>query len=351
MLTKYFSGSFLVAILGLTGAFAIGGLPTVWIVAVLGILEVSLSFDNAVVNAQVLKDMDEKWRKRFVTWGMLIAVFGMRMVFPLLIVSVALGINPVAALTIAVSDPAQYQHILESVHTSVMGFGQSFLMMVALKFFIDNDKEIHWLGVIENKLTFLGKIEAIQVAIALVITVITSAAIKHYAGFEEASAFLIASIWGLIVFVAVDSLEVLMSDDEVDSVTLTTTIAKSGLASFIYLEILDASFSFDGVLGALALSNNLFIIAIGLGIGAMFVRSLTLLMVDKGTVDEFIYLEHGAFYAILGLTVIMNVNTVYEIPETITGLIGAAFIGASLISSIKFNKREAAEAELAKSTL
>lgn len=332
MVLKYFGSSFAVAGLGLALAFFIGGPQALWIAAVLSVLEVSLSFDNAVVNAQVLKEMDQLWRHRFITWGMAIAVFGMRMVFPLIIVSIALGINPIASFALAVGQPEQYAHALESVHTSVMGFGQSFLMMVALKFFVDHDKDVHWLEIVEQKLTFLGKIEAVQVAITLVLSLATTSVVNHLHGMEEASAFLIASIWGLIIFVMVDGLEVFIGVEEGD---LTTAVARTGLASFIYLEVLDASFSFDGVLGALALTNNIFIMAIGLGIGAMFVRSLTILMVDKGTVDQFTYLEHGAFWAIFGLAVIMNVNSFYEISETVTGLIGAAFIGASLISSIR----------------
>ena len=332
---KYFTSSFVVAGLGLALAFGIGGPEALWIAAVLSVLEVSLSFDNAVVNAQVLKGMDALWRHRFITWGMAIAVFGMRMVFPLIIVSIALGINPMASFLLAISEPEQYAHALESVHTSVMGFGGTFLLMVALKFFIDHDKEVHWLEKIENKFTTLGKIEAIQAAITLIAVYGTSKVIGSMHGEAESTAFLVSSIWGLISFILVDGLEAVIGTDEGE---LTGAAVRTGLAAFIYLEVLDASFSFDGVLGALALTNNIFIMAIGLGIGAMFVRSLTLMMVDKGTIDQFIYLEAGAFWAILGLAVIMFINTVYEIPETITGLIGAAFIGASVISSIRYNR-------------
>jgi hypothetical protein len=111
------------------------------------------------------------------------------------------------------------------------------------------------------------------------------------------------------------------------------------MGMFLYLEVLDASFSFDGVVGAFAITNNLFIIMIGLGIGAMFVRSLTIMLVEKGTLSEFRYLEHGAFYAIGILAIIMFANTIFHIPEVITGLIGAAFIGLSLWSSIRYNQK------------
>ena len=102
--------------------------------------------------------------------------------------------------------------------------------------------------------------------------------------------------------------------------------------------MLDASFSFDGVIGAFALSNNLFVIAIGLGIGAMFVRSLTLLLVERGTLTEYRYLEHGAFWAILSLAAIMFLETVRHVPEGVTGLIGAAFLGVAFWSSLRHNR-------------
>jgi hypothetical protein len=124
--------------------------------------------------------------------------------------------------------------------------------------------------------------------------------------------------------------------------------AKGGLGAFIYLEVLDASFSFDGVIGAFALTQNLFVIAIGLGIGAMYVRSMTIMLVEKGTLAEYRYLEHGAFYAILILSVIMYAQTMVHIPEVITGLGGAALIGLSLWSSIRHNRREKVEGHVAR---
>jgi hypothetical protein len=131
-------------------------------------------------------------------------------------------------------------------------------------------------------------------------------------------------------------------------------VVRSGAAAFLYLEVLDASFSFDGVIGAFALSNNIFIIAIGLGVGAMFVRSMTIMLVDKGTLSEYRYLEHGAFWAIIALAVIMltSANPNWHFPETITGLIGAVFIGLSFWWSVRHNRKHPhvaeAEADLVK---
>jgi uncharacterized protein len=112
----YFRNSFVVTGAGLglgaclgwhaTGNW-LGGLSTMFIVAVLAILEVSLSFDNAVVNATVLKQMTPVWRRRFITWGIAIAVFCMRIVFPLLIVAIIARIDPLSALIMAATNPDQ----------------------------------------------------------------------------------------------------------------------------------------------------------------------------------------------------------------------------------------------------
>jgi hypothetical protein len=328
---KYFRSSIVVTLIGISLAYIIGGIQGAIIGSILAILEVSLSFDNAIVNAKVLQDMDSVWRHRFITWGMAIAVFGMRLVFPLLIVAVVAEISPFHALTLAIEAPDHYKALLTSAHTSIMGYGGAFLMLVFFKFFLDSAKDVHWIRMIEEPLTYLGKIEAVEIALTLLISVGVShyLTVLHLAG----DTFLISSIFGIITYVAADGIGSFLEEEEGE------VIIRSGVASFLYLEVLDASFSFDGVIGAFALTNNLFIIAIGLGIGAMFVRSLTLMFVDKGTLNEFRYLEHGAFWAIGCLAGIMYVNTFHEIPDVITGFLGASFIGLALWTSIRYNKR------------
>ena len=107
--------------------------------------------------------------------------------------------------------------------------------------------------------------------------------------------------------------------------------------------MLDASFSFDGVIGAFAITSDVVIIMLGLAIGAMFVRSMTIYLVEKGTLDEFIYLEHGAHYAIGALAIIMLMSMHFHIPELVTGLIGVAFIGWSLWASIVHRRKHGHE--------
>ena len=338
---RYFYGSFIVTALGLIGGAALGWeihgtmqgvLTTVFIVTVLGILEVSLSFDNAVVNATVLEHMDPVWRRRFITWGIAIAVFGMRIVFPLVIVAIIAQIGPIAALVLAATDPDEYSRLLTSAHVSVSAFGGAFLAMVGLKHFFDKEKDVHWITMIEEPLTKLGRIEAVELGLVMLLLWGVGRALPEH----EQTAFLVAGMLGLVTYIAVDGVSAILDPEE----AATGAATRSGAASFLYLEVLDASFSFDGVIGAFALSNNLFIIAIGLGIGAMFVRSLTIMLVNQGTLTEYRYLEHGAFYAIIALGVIMFLKTIMHIPEAITGLIGAAFIGLAFWDSVRHNRRQ-----------
>ena len=336
---KHFGGSLLFTVVGL----ALGGyygwtltgtvdgvLSMVWICAVLAVLEVSLSFDNAAVNASVLKDMDPVWQQRFLTWGIAIAVFGMRIVFPLVIVMVAASLGPVEAMNLALNEPRRYQEIVEGAHIGLMGFGGAFLGMVGLKYFFDSDKEVNWIEAIERPLAKVADIEAVAIGLVLAGTWAVSSVLAP----ADALTFITAAIAGLLTYLGVE-----IVNHVLEPPTPTTgDVAKAGFGAFLYLEVLDASFSFDGVIGAFALTNNLIIIAIGLGIGAMFVRSMTIFLVKKGTMSEYRYLEHGAFYAILALAVIMYLNTFMHISEVITGLIGAVLIGLAFWSSVRWNK-------------
>jgi len=335
-----FRNSFLVtaAGLGLGGLIgwgaagtALGCFSTMFIVAVLAILEISLSFDNAVVNATVLKEMTPVWRQCFITWGIAIAVFGMRIVFPLVIVAVVAHINPLSALIMAASNPSRYSEVLTSAHVSVSAFGGAFLAMVGLKHFFDQEKNVHWLAIIERPLARLGRVAAIELGLVLVLIYVISARLHGHEQLE----FLVAGIFGLITYIGVDGISALLSVES----AVHGGVVRSGAAAFLYLEVLDASFSFDGVIGAFALSNNLFVIAIGLGVGAMFVRSLTIMLVERETLTSYRYLEHGAFYAIIALAVIMFLDAVHPVSEVITGLIGAGIIMASFLASIRYNRR------------
>ena len=317
-----------------TGTFG-GMLQLLWIVVILSVLEVSLSFDNAVVNASVLKEMDEVWQQRFLTWGIAFAVFGMRIVFPLAIVAIAAGIGPIQALNLSLNDPVEYERLVSSAHIGIAGFGGAFLAMVGMKFFFDGDKDVHWIGVVERSLARVASLPAIEIAVLL----LTLWGISTQLELAEARTFLVSGILGLVTFIAVEAVSHWLEMRE-EAARLQGAVVRSGLGGFLYLNILDASFSFDGVIGAFALSNNMVVIALGLSIGAMFVRSMTIHLVRKGTLTEYRYLEHGAFWAIIVLGGIMLFSALVHIPETITGLIGGILIGLSFWWSVRHKRAE-----------
>jgi hypothetical protein len=317
----------------LTGTLS-GTASLLWIVAVLAVLEISLSFDNAVVNAAVLQEMDAAWQSRFLTWGMAIAVFGMRIVFPLAIVAITANLSPSEAISLSLNQPVRYEHIVSSAHTAIAGFGGTFLAMVGLSFFFDGEKDIHWIVWIESRLSRFSSLKAAEIAVLLLMLYTISMMLRP----AEALTFLIAGILGLVSFIAVEAIGTILEMREA-SQRLTGQIVRSGLSGFLYLNVLDASFSFDGVIGAFALSNNMVVIALGLSIGAMFVRSMTVFLVKQGTLAEYRYLEHGAFWAILSLGAIMLLSVLYAIPDMVTGLIGALLIALSLGWSIRHNRQ------------
>src|SRR5690606_30355224 len=146
-----------------------GTMQILWIIVVLSILEVSLSFDNAVVNASVLKEMDEVWQQRFLLWGIAFAVFGMRIVFPLAIVAIAAGLGPIEAVTLTLTRPDEYERIVSSANVGIAGFGGACVEMVGLKFFFNADKEVHWIGLIERKLSAVSAVKAVEIGHVLLV--------------------------------------------------------------------------------------------------------------------------------------------------------------------------------------
>lgn len=336
---SYFKWAFLFTLIGFITAFiwgvsttgSLGGaVQFLFVCVVLSILEISLSFDNAIVNANKLKTMSELWRKRFLTWGIIIAVFGMRLVFPVLIVMIAAEIGPASAINLSINDPQKYSEIIKDAHLSISAFGSSFLMLVALSYFMDVNKEVDWLGAPERALRKCASIQGLEVTFVLASALLFSFFFES----DERSDFIFSSLIGILIFMFVQLLSQLLEKKD-----LEFDLARNGLSGFIYLEILDASFSFDGVIGAFALTQNLFLILIGLGIGAFYVRSMTIMLLERGTLNEYCYLENGAFWSILVLAFLMALQSFLHIPEAATGLLSVSFIALAFNASIR-KKRE-----------
>ncbi|WP_105971456.1 DUF475 domain-containing protein [Streptomyces geranii] len=364
MILKTFGWSFAVTALGLVAAVFYGGWTGFGVVAILSILEISLSFDNAVVNAGILKKMSAFWQKIFLTIGVLIAVFGMRLVFPVVIVAISAKIGPIDAVDLALNNKDHYQELVTDAHPAIAAFGGMFLLMIFLDFIFE-DRDIKWLGWLERPLAKLGKVDMLAVCIALIVLLVsamTFATNAHQHGgahVDKAQTVLISGVAGLITYMIVGGLsgyfenkleeEEEREHEEEEEAERTgkkkPAIVLAGQAAFfmfLYLEVLDASFSFDGVIGAFAVTNDIVLMALGLGIGAMYVRSLTVYLVRQGTLDDYVYLEHGAHYAIGALAAILLITIQYEIHEVITGLVGVVLIAWSFWSSVRRNKALAA---------
>ncbi|MFJ9629055.1 DUF475 domain-containing protein [Streptomyces sp. NPDC101175] len=361
MLLKTFRWSFAVTALGLALGVWYGGWTAFGVIAILAVLEISLSFDNAVVNAGILKSMSAFWQKIFLTVGVLIAVFGMRLAFPVVIVAVTAKKSPIDAVNLALTDKDRYEQLVTDAHPAIAAFGGMFLLMIFLDFVFE-DRDIQWLGWLERPLAKLGKVDMLSVCLALIVLLITSFtfathAHQHGGGHaDKAQTVLISGIAGLITYMIVGGLSGffenrLEAEEEAEEAEEEaaaererqggrSAVALAGRAAFfmfLYLEVLDASFSFDGVIGAFAITNDIVLMALGLGIGAMYVRSLTVYLVRQGTLDDYVYLEHGAHYAIGALAVILMVTIQYQINEVITGLVGVLLIGWSFWSSVRRN--------------
>ncbi|MFE2882957.1 DUF475 domain-containing protein [Streptomyces graminifolii] len=357
MLLKTFRWSFAVTAVGLALGVWYGGWTAFGVIAILAVLEISLSFDNAVVNAGILKKMSAFWQKIFLTVGVLIAVFGMRLAFPVVIVAVTAKKSPFEAVNLALTDKDRYEQLVTDAHPAIAAFGGMFLLMIFLDFIFE-DRDIKWLGWLERPLAKLGKVDMLSVCIALIVLLITSftfATHAHQHGgahADKAQTVLISGIAGLITYMIVGGLSGFFEDrleeeEEREREGERSAVVLAGQAAFfmfLYLEVLDASFSFDGVIGAFAITNDIVLMALGLGIGAMYVRSLTVYLVRQGTLDDYVYLEHGAHYAIGALAVILMVTIQYQINEVITGLVGVVLIGWSFWSSVRRN-RAAVEAD------
>ncbi|MGI8696027.1 MAG: DUF475 domain-containing protein, partial [Mycobacteriales bacterium] len=300
MFLRTFGGSLAVTAAALAAAFAYGGSSSLALAAILGVLEISLSFDNAVVNATVLRNLSPKWQKIFLTVGVLIAVVGMRLIFPVLIVSATAHLSPsrVVQLALAKGDPASpssYGYLLRAAHPAIAAFGGAFLLLLFLDFIFE-EREITWLTWLERPLARIGKLDQLSVVIVLAAMV---GAAYAFAPAAKISIVLLAGTLGVMGYILVNGLGELFEPDVPDepdepdppagegpgigadaghprgavarpAAAVALKVGKAAFVSFLYLEVLDASFSFDGVVGAFAITSDPIIIALGLGIGAMF---------------------------------------------------------------------------------
>ena len=313
------------------------GASAAWVTLVLLVLEISLSFDNAVVNARVLDKLTQAQQRFFLTWGLVIPVFGVRLLGPLLMVALAGGVGLGQAFDAAIHHPDRYRELLELAEPRILAFGGMFLLMVFLRYFLNETKTLHWFGPLERRLSAAGRIEALEIALALILLLLLVASLPATLRGDV----MVAGVIGLVLQLLSTSLADAFGDEEQAGARLA---AGGGLMSLIYLELLDASFSLDGTIGAFAITSNLALIMVGLGLGALFIRSLTLMLSREKALDQLVYLEHGAHYAIgaLGLLMLASIWLGHQgvhLPEWVTGLIGVVLLALSLADSLRQRRR------------
>jgi uncharacterized protein len=319
----------LTIVLGLVMALY-GGLTALWLFSVLALLEVTFSFDNAVVNSRVLAKLSPLWQKLFLTVGIFIAVFIVRFMLPIIIVTLTAGLGAADVVNLALNHPAEYGHKLHEAAPLIDAFGGTFLMMIGLNYFVDRQKEVHWLRRTERTLSRLGQIPFIKLGLMLVV-----AAVLYWTALPSLqTAVAIASLLGIALHVGLGFFSSLF-EKNMSREKAGHLVGAAAFASFLYLEVLDASFSFDGVVGAFAITNSVLLIVAGLGAGALWVRSLTVYLMRAGTLAKYRYLEHGAHWAILALGAVMLIKLYrVEMPEWFTGSLGLIFIAIAVVSSV-----------------
>ena len=325
---RIFAVSALATVGSIIGVLVGKGFEAMLLATVLIAVELAFSFDNAIVNAKILKQMSSFWQIMFLTIGAAIAIFGMRLIFPVLLVVLTAGLSWGEVISLALNHPLEYAHKLESAHVVLSAFGGGFLLMLALHFFFDGERKVLWYARLERPLQrFAYKWMPAFVALS-VIAVTAAVPFNH-----ESQDTLVAGTIGVLTYSIVHAASEYFARVQKRKAGIGLRVGMAGFISFMYLEVLDASFSFDGVLGAFAVTKDVVLIAIGLGVGALWVRSLTIFMVRRGTLDSYKYIEHGAHYTIGILAGILILSIFIHIPEVIAGLVGVGIIGSSIVAS------------------
>lgn len=349
---KHFRVDIVLIVAVLVVAFLYDGPSAVALTAILIAVEIVFSFDNAAVNAKYLVRLNDFWQKMFLTAGVLVAVVGMRLVFPFVIVCLSGGISPWRAVHLALErgdaeQPGSYGYILNQAHPSIAAFGGTFLLLLFLDFVFDTDRQELWIKPIERPLRRIGRLNVVSVIVTGGLLLIAD---RTFIGAAHRSEVLFAGLLGIVIYLIVNSFSTVMEhreeelDDQMSDEEPVGLSGRAALSIFVFLEVLDATFSFDGVIGAFAITPDPILIMMGLGVGALCVRSMTVYLVREGTLAQYRYLEAGAHWAIGALALLLFVSIEVHLGEITIGLVGIGFIVAAWLSSIRANHRDAAVA-------
>jgi hypothetical protein len=336
--SRIFGFAHTVAVAALIGGFLVGGTQGLVVVALLGVLEIAVSFDNAIVNATVLARMNRYWQRLFMTVGVLIAAVGMRLLLPLAIVAVGAHLSPWRAVDLAYADPNRYHLLLMTAQPGIAAFGGIFLLMIAIAFFRE-EREVHWWPAVEKRLPALLGRTGVPILIAVLFTAVAGLTVP----LTDRPRVVVGCVVGLICYLGIHLLSGQVADRaDADGASRprATVQGREAFLLFIYLELLDATFSMDSVMGGFSVTVDIALITLGLAIGAGYIRALTVYVVRKGTLEEYRYLEHGAYYSIAMLAVLLLWEVWRDVPDWITACTGAVVITAAWLTSIWAAKRQ-----------
>jgi hypothetical protein len=296
-------------------------LSIVLIIAGLCLFETITSIDNAIINAEVLFTMSERAKRWFLTWGLLFAVFAIRGLLPWLIVWLsAPSLGPIGAFTATFSsDPIVVAAVGQSAPILLMG-GGTFLIFL---FF-------HWLFLEDKNFGLMGErfFSSKGVWFFAVVSIILAALVWVALGYNTMVAF--GAVIGSTVFFIVHGFR--QNAEQAEQKMLHNDM--SNVSKIFYLEVIDATFSIDGVVGAFAFTMAVPLILIGNGLGAFIVRELTIRNVDN--IKKYLYLKNGAMYSIFFLGAIMIMDSFgFDIPFWVSPLITFGIVGFFFAKSIK----------------
>jgi hypothetical protein len=310
------------------------GLGAFVTVIILTLLEMTFSADNAVINSRVLVTLSPFWQKIFMTVGIFVAVFVIRFILPILIVAITASLGVSEALNLALNRPKEYEEALHKAEPLINAFGGTFLIMTALGYFVDYQKRTHWLRPLEDALSWLGRFKNLTPYTAFFTAIVLYFTVDN----KYQNTVLLAAFSAIFLHLGLNWLNILLSKSQKKNKS-PHKVGMAALAAVLYLEVLDASFSLDGVIGSFAITGSIIVIMAGLGAGAVWVRAMTIHLVRANILEKFIFLENGAHWAIAFLGSIMLIKLYHvEPPEWIIGGLGIAFISLSIWRSISHNR-------------
>ena len=289
-------------------------------VFVVSSLEIILSFDNAVLNTRILQKMSVFWRKAFLFIGIFISVFLVRLFLPIFLVSASGSLTILDSISLIVNNTNEFQSIINNNYYLMSSFGGSFLIIVSLNFIFT----CMWPNFFQRycRVTIFSFVIASFLSLVFIVFYCTVFSYKTY---------LVHSLfWGLTSSTILSEL-----NEKLERASINVL----GFTAFLYLELLDASFSIDGLLVSFAITQDVLVALVGISIGALYVRSLTIFMLEKDMTYRSSLIEKSVYLSVGFLGLSMWVKNFIDLPDFITMIPCLLPVISTLVSKFLCKKR------------